>query len=103
MKPDAASAQTTHTPRRSQGARAAIVDAEVLHRGGRSGDAWSSTLSIELASADGKAAWDARATEGSTKPRDDDPAAPSWEMLPIAPQKASAASHCADNRHIAPL
>jgi len=75
-------------------APAIVVDSEVLHRGGPTLPApagapapagWVSSLSLELCSPSGWAAWEAFATGGTTK----DPTSPlDWRMLRIKPAAA---------------
>eukprot|EP01062_Namystynia_karyoxenos_P050013 TRINITY_DN3863_c0_g1_i1.p1 TRINITY_DN3863_c0_g1~~TRINITY_DN3863_c0_g1_i1.p1 ORF type:complete len:421 (+),score=71.87 TRINITY_DN3863_c0_g1_i1:96-1358(+) len=65
-----------------------VVDSEVLHRGGPvSGDKWVSSLSLELCSPMGWAAWENEETGGTTKHADDDD---SWTMLGIERPPVSA-------------
>mmetsp|Transcript_59051 Transcript_59051/g.136192 ORF Transcript_59051/g.136192 Transcript_59051/m.136192 type:complete len:177 (+) Transcript_59051:353-883(+) len=60
-----------------------LCDGEVLHRGGRTGGRWGSSLSIELCSAGGWEAWNHQGTGGSAPSSDED-----WRMLRVAPGSA---------------
>ena len=64
----------------------ALVDAEVLHRGGATGDAWSETMSLELATRAGADLWRTWRTEGSTRPEIGAPDEACWALLDIAPR-----------------
>jgi len=73
-------------------AAAIVVDSEVLHRGGRTPDAvtgscatsgWVSSLSVELCSPSGWAAWETFNTGGTTK---DPSSTEDWRMLCIKRQ-----------------
>lgn len=68
------------------GTPAALLDAEVLHRGAATttAAAWSETMSIELASAAGADAWRTWRTCGSVRPEPGDPDAAEWALLPFA-------------------
>jgi hypothetical protein len=68
---------------RSVAIQAVVVNSEMLHRGAAvASPAWASTCSVEICSASGWEAWDARQTRGTTKPAD--PADTSFDMLVVS-------------------